>query len=128
MAEQDVQVMADEVAQLMAQRFGGARRGARPDLKTMLRRRGGALPRKHRRAAQRLAALQDKARVPKVARQIDTAPAMRDHAELMKYLRALGAGARWTNSALNITAAVMFGLMLLGAGVLWVLIWRGYLM
>lgn len=120
--------MADEVAQLMVQRFGGARRGSRPDLRTMLRRRGGALPRRQRKAAQRLAALQDKAKLPKVARQIDSAPALRDHAELVKYLRPLGAGARWTNSALNIAAAVMFGLMLLSAGVLWVLIWRGYLL
>lgn len=127
MAEPDVHALADEIAQLMAQRFGGARRGTRPDLKTMLRRRGGALPRRQRKAAQRLATLQGKAMVPRVARQIDTAPAMRDHAELMKYLRPLGAGRRWTNSATNIAAAVMFGLMILAAMVLWVLVWRGYL-
>ena len=123
MAEPDVHALADEIAQLMAQRFGGARRGTRPDLKTMLRRRGGALPRRQRKAAQRLATLQGKAMVPRVARQIDTAPAMRDHAELMKYLRPLGAGRRWT----NIAAAVMFGLMILAAVVLWVLVWRGHL-
>ena len=127
MAEPDVHVLADEVAQLMAQRFGGARRGTQPDLGTMLRRRGGALPRRHRKAAERLAALQQKARVPRVARQIDTAPAMRDHAELVRYLRPLGAGRRWTNSATNIAAAVMFGLMILAAAVLWVLVWRGFL-
>ncbi|KGJ08421.1 hypothetical protein [Paracoccus sphaerophysae] len=127
MADPDVHALADEIAQLMAQRFGGARRGTRPDLKTMLRRRGGALPRRQRKAAQRLATLQGKAMVPRVARQIDTAPAMRDHAELMKYLRPLGAGRRWTNSATNIAAAVMFGLMILAAVVLWVLVWRGHL-
>ena len=55
MAEPDVHALADEIAQLMAQRFGGARRGTRPDLKTMLRRRGGALPRRQRKAAQRAA-------------------------------------------------------------------------
>ena len=127
MAEPDVHALADEIAHLMAQRFGGARRGTRPDLKTMLRRRGGALPRRQRKAAQRLATVQGKAMVPRVARQIDTAPAMRDHAELMKYLRPLGAGRRWTNSATNIAAAVMFGLMILAAVVLWVLVWRGHL-
>lgn len=127
MAEPDVHALADEVAQLMVQRFGGARRGARPDLRTMLRRRGGALPRRQRKAAERLAALQQKAMVPRVARQIDTAPALRDHAEIVKYLRPLGAGRRWSNSATNIAAAVMFGLMLLGAVVLWVLVWRGHL-
>ena len=54
-------------------------------------------------------------------------PAVRDHAELVKYLRPLGAGRRWTNSATNIAAAVMFGLMILAAVVLWVLVWRGHL-
>lgn len=127
MVQSDVHVLADEIAQLMVQRFGGARRGARPDLKTMLRRRGRALPRRQRKAAERLAALQKKAVVPLVARQIDPTPALRDHAELVKYLRPLGAGRRWTNSATNIAAAIMFGLMILAAGVLWVLVWRGYL-
>lgn len=128
MAEQDVQAMADEVAQLMVQRFGGARRGQRPDLKTMLRRRGHALPRKQRRAAEVLAKMQAQAVVPKMARQIDPTPALRAHADLVGYLRPLGAGARWTNSATNIAAAIMFGLMILGACVLWVLVWRGYLL
>ena len=127
MAERDVRALADEVAQLMAQRLGGARRGTQPDLATMLRRRGAALPRRQRRAAQRLAALQQKAGTPRVARQIDPTPALRDHAELVRYLRPLGAARRWTNSATNIAAAVMFGLMLLGAAVLWVMVWRGHL-
>lgn len=126
MAEPDVHLLADEIAQLMVARFGGARRGAQPDLATMLRRRGAALPRRQRKAAKRLAALQDMARVPRVARQIDTSPAMRDHAELVRYLRPLGARGRWTNSALNIAAAVMFGLMILGAVVLWVMVRRGF--
>ena len=128
MAEQDVQALADEVAQLMVQRFGGARRGQRPDLRTMLRRRGRALPRKQRRAAETLAKLQAQAVIPKVARQIDTTPALRAHAELVKYLRPLGAAARWTHGATNIAAAVMFGLMILAACVLWVLVWRGHLL
>lgn len=127
MSEPDVHALADEVAQMMVQRLGGARRGTSPDLKTMLRRRGGALPRRPRKAAERLAALQQKARVPRVARQIDPTPALRDHAEVMKYLRPLGAGRRWKNSLSNIAAAVLFGLMLLAAGVLWVLVWRGHL-
>lgn len=127
MAEADVHALADEVAQLMVQRFGGARRGARPDLETMLRRRGGALPRRQRRAARRLAEAQREARAPRVARQIDREPALRDHAELVRYLRPLGSGRRWANTATNIAAAVMLGLMVLGAVILWVLVRRGYL-
>lgn len=123
---EDVHAMADEVAQLMAQRLGGARRGTRPDLATMLRRRGGALPRRQRRAARLLAQTQAQARSPRVARQIDTRRAARAHADLVRYLRPLGTAARWQASALNLTAGVLFGLMVLAAGVLWVLVWRGF--
>ena len=45
----DIRDMADEVARLIAARFGGARRGERPPLGVMLRRRGGALPRRLRK-------------------------------------------------------------------------------
>ena len=51
----DIREMADEVSRLIAARFGGARRGERPPLHIMLRRRGGALPRRLRRQAHALA-------------------------------------------------------------------------
>ncbi|HRO15228.1 MAG TPA: hypothetical protein PLL33_09335 [Paracoccus sp. (in: a-proteobacteria)] len=127
MTADDVQAMADEVEQLMAARFGGLRRGRQADLATMVRRRGGALPRRQRKAAQVLARAQAQAAMPRVARQMDTAAARRAHAELVRYLRPLGGAARWRGRALDLAAAVLFGLMLLGAGVLWVLVWRGYL-
>ncbi|TGN37904.1 hypothetical protein E4L95_22030, partial [Paracoccus liaowanqingii] len=52
---EDIPAMADEIAVLMASRLGGVRRGERPPLHVMLRRRGGALPFRLRARAARLA-------------------------------------------------------------------------
>lgn len=125
MAQDDVRAMADEVAALMAQRLGGARRGSQPDLATMIRRRGGALPRRQRRAARVLLRAQAQAASPKVARQMDNTAATRAHAELLRYLRPLGASARWQAGALNVAAAVMMGLLLVGAVAVWIMVRRG---
>ncbi len=125
MAGDDVLAMADEVAALMAQRLGGARRGSQPDLATMMRRRGRALPRRQRRAAQVLLKAQAQAVSPRIARQMDNAPAVRAHAELLRYLRPLGASARWKAGALNVAAAVMMGLLLTGAAAVWIMVRRG---
>lgn len=125
MAQQDVPAMADEVAELMAQRLGGARRGSRPDLATMLRRRGGALPRRQRRAAELLARAQKQAATPRLARQMDATAAIRAHADLVRYLRPLGSSARWQARLVNIAAAVMMGLLLVGAVAVWIMVRRG---
>ena len=46
----EIRPKADEVASLMAARFGGLKRGQQADLDSMMRKRGGALPRRLRRA------------------------------------------------------------------------------
>ena len=125
MAQGDVRAMADEVAALMGQRLGGARRGTPPDLATMLRRRGRALPRRQRRAAQVLAQAQKQAATPRLARQVDSIAAARAHADLVRYLRPLGASARWQEGALNVAAAVLLGLLLVGAAAVWIMVRRG---
>lgn len=125
MAQHDVPAMADEVAALMAERLGGARRGTHPDLATMLRRWGGALPRRQRKAAQLLVRAQKQAATPKLSRQMDTTAAARAHAELLRYLRPLGKAARWQAGALNVAAAVMLGLLLVGAIAVWIMVRRG---
>lgn len=127
MAGEDVQAMADEVATLMAQRLGGARRGKRVDLAMMVRRRGGALPRRQRRAANVLMKAAARAGQPRVAQQTDNRRAARAHAELMSYLRPLGMRMRWQASAINIGAAVMMGLLMVGAVALWLMVRRGML-
>lgn len=124
---QSIQAMADEVAALMVQRFGGARRGTAPDLATMLRRRGGALPRRQRRAARLLAQAAHDAAQPKVAQQTDHAPASRAHEELIRYLRPLGAAARWRDRAMSVGAALAAGMLILGAVAVWIAVRRGLL-
>ena len=47
----EIRPKADEVASLMAARFGGLKRGQQADLDSMMRKRGGALPRRLRREA-----------------------------------------------------------------------------
>ena len=49
----------------------------------------------------------------------------RAHAELIRYLRPLGASARWQEGALNVAAAVMLGLLLVGAIAVWIMVRRG---
>lgn len=122
-----VQELSDEVAALMVQRFGGARRGTSPDLPTMLRRRGGALPRRQRKAARVLAAAAARAGQPRVAQQIDDGPAIRAHDELVAYLRPLGAAARWQDRALGVAAALALGLVILGGLAVWIMVRRGML-
>ena len=127
MAIEEVRGMADEVADLMASRFGGLRRGHTADLTTMLRRRGAALPRKLRKQALLLADADQKVNAPKLARQIDFDQAARAHRALTGHLKPLGQASRWQGGAINITAAVVFGLMLIAAIVIWIMVRRGSL-
>lgn len=123
----DVQEMADEVSRLMVARFGGARRGERPPLHVMMRRRGGALPRKLRKPAIRLAEADRISAQPRIARQLDLAGLGRAHAALMSHLQPLGELSRWRGRAISFAASVSFGLLVLAAVVIWVMVKRGHL-
>jgi hypothetical protein len=124
---EDIPAMADEVAILMASRFGGARRGERPPLMQMMRRRGGALPTGLRRRAARLAKADHLASQPKVARQLSLHDAARDYTALIAHLRPLGEISRWQGRALGFTASVMLGLLVLVGVAVWVMVKRGML-
>ena len=119
--------MAAEVSHMIAARFGGARRGERPPLRIMLRRRGGALPRRLRKAGARLARAETLARQPMVARQMDLAGLSRDRDLLIAHLQPLGQFNRWQGRAISFAASVAFGLLVLGAAIVWLLVWRGRL-
>ena len=127
MTIEDVQGWADEVARLMASRFGGARRGTSPALATMMKRRGRALPRRHRRAAALLASHAGLAANPRTARQVDTAPLREAHRQLVEYLRPLGSRRRFTDGLLHVGAAVALGLLVVGALAVWLMVRRGAL-
>lgn len=123
----EIPPMADEVSRLMASRFGGARRGELPPLHVMLRRRGGALPRRLRKYANQLAEADRLAAQPKIARQQDMQALSRGYRALIKYLRPLGEISRWQGWAINFAATVLFGMLLLAAIVIWLMVSRGYL-
>ena len=124
---EDLRSMADEVARLMADRFGGARRGEAPTLADMIRRRGAALPRHLRRQAQVLAQADAVVGAPKIARQIDKQPAARAHEALVRYLAPLGSASRWKNRTVNFAASVALGLLVLLAVAVWVMVRRDLL-
>ncbi|MBU3031829.1 hypothetical protein KNW02_17120 [Paracoccus sp. XHP0099] len=124
---EDVQAMADEVSRLMVARYGGARRGERPPLHVMLRRRGGALPQKLRRPASQLAEADRISAQPKVARQLDLQGLSRAHAALIGHLRPLGELSRWRGRAISFAASVSFGMLVLAAVILWLMVRRGHL-
>ncbi|MCQ0969831.1 hypothetical protein MLD63_05235 [Paracoccus sp. TK19116] len=123
----DIRDMADEVARLMADRFGGARRGKLPGLEEMLRRRGGALPRNLRGQARVLAEAEMLTSQPRVARQMDLGRPSRAYNALMAYLQPLGSVSRWQNRAVNFGASIAFGLLVLAALVIWMMVRRGHL-
>lgn len=123
----DIRRMADEVAQLMAARFGGARRGEQPPLHDMLRRRGAALPRRLRRQAQVLAEADRLCAQPRVGRQQDMRAVGRAHQALTAHLRPLGEVSRFQDRALHVTASVVLALLLIGAAAIWLMLRRGTL-
>ncbi|SIR15102.1 hypothetical protein SAMN05421641_12737 [Paracoccus thiocyanatus] len=120
-----IRPMADEVASLMAMRFGGLRRGHQADLESMLRKRGGALPRRLRRQARLLAQADRMAGQPKTARQVDLDRLERAHAALVAHLRPLGQGMRLRGGAARVAATVLLGLLLLAAVAIWIMTRQG---
>ncbi|MDO5658106.1 MAG: hypothetical protein Q4G36_07265 [Paracoccus sp. (in: a-proteobacteria)] len=123
----EVKPRADEVAMLMATRLGGTRRGETVDLEMMIRRRGGALPHKLLRQAQILREAERVSHAPKIARQTDFTEAERAHADLVAYLQPFGRISRWQERATNIAASILFGLLLLGILVVWLMVRQGVL-
>lgn len=127
MGIEHIRPMADEVASLMASRFGGLKRGHQAELAHMLRKRGGALPRRLRREALFLAQADRMAGQPKLARQVDQARLEHAHRALSGYLRPLGQRARLQGGVVGWASGLLLGLMVLAAAVIWVMTWRGLL-
>ena len=119
--------MADQVAGLIASRLGGARRGEQPPLHVILRRRGGALPRRLRKPAARLAEAGRLAAQPRIARQMDLHGLSRDRDALVAHLQPLGEIGRWRGRAVGVAASLAFGLLVLAALTVWLMVRRGHL-
>ncbi|WBU54699.1 hypothetical protein [Paracoccus sp. SCSIO 75233] len=123
----NVRSWAEEVAVLMATRLGGTRRGEVIDLDKMIRRRGRALPRKLLKKAEILREAERVTNIPKIARQTDFSDAAQAHADLVAYLKPFGRVSRMRDGITNFLATVLFGLLILGALILWFMLSQGKL-
>lgn len=123
----DIRDMADEISRLIATRLGGARRGEQPPLHVMVRRRGGALPRRLRRQALALAEADQMSAQPRIARQLDLLALSRAHHALRSHLQPLGELSRLQGRAARILASIMLGLLILAGVVIWIMLRRGTL-
>ncbi|MCC5970549.1 MAG: hypothetical protein JJU15_11385 [Pararhodobacter sp.] len=119
----DIPGLALQATTLMQQRLG-----ARGDsLEQAVRARGWRLPRKVRRAAVELAEAEPMAAHPRLRLMLDEAQVERSGRLLVNYLHALGASERRWRLFLSVAASVSFALLVTIAGVISVLVWRGYL-
>lgn len=121
----DIRRMADDIAGLMLGRFGGLRKDEVLSLPVMLRRRGGALPARERRAARLLARAYARTAQPKVAHQLDFQGVEAAYQRLQAYLAPMGREQHWKRGWVRNLASFSFGLMIVAALFLWILIWRG---
>lgn len=123
MGEREIASLAQRVAALMRDRLGA--RGQ--DLDVTLRQRGRQLPRRVRRAALTLSqasALDDH---PRLRTQVDADATQRAAREVIGYLEPLGQAERRWRLVLSIAGSMAFALLATIAGVIGVLVWRGYL-
>lgn len=118
-----VQQMADRVANLLEDRL----RLRGKTLQDKLRRGGRLLPRKVRREAEYLAEVAVLAQHPKVQTMLDDARIAEAYDVCVKHLRAIGAAQRLQAMVLGVVGSLAFALLVLGAALIAVLVWRGYL-
>jgi len=116
-----VQQMADRVAALMEQRL----KVAGKDLREKLRRGGRRLPRRIRREAEYLAEVAELALHPKMQLMLDDARIAAAYDACVKYLNPLGAADRMKGALIGVGGSIAFALLVVGAGVVAVLWWRG---
>lgn len=122
-----IRPMADDVAQLMASRFGGARRGEAVTLDTMMRRRGAALPARLRKRAALLAQADLWANQPRIARQLPADDLRRAHDALVAHLQPLGEISRFQGRLIGLGASLALALLILAAVAIWIAVRRGML-
>ncbi len=118
-----IQQMADRVAALMEERLHIKGTG----LADKLKRGGSALPRKVRAAATELAEAAHMSQNPKLLLQIDEGKVAEAYDLCLRHLSPIGAAGRRAGLIYSIVAQIAFGLIVVAAGLITVLKWRGYL-
>lgn len=114
--------MADRVSSLMEERLGARGR----TLQEKLRSAGRKLPRKVRNAAEGLAAAAEKAQNPKLLAQLDEELVAEAYDICIRHLGRIGRADRRMGVLVSLGARVAFSLLVVGAGVVGYLVWRGY--
>lgn len=117
-----IQAMTDRVAQLMEQKLGIRGKG----LAVKLRRAGRLLPRQVRAAAQYLVQASDMANSPRLAMQVDDGQVAAAYDACLRHLSALPDANGWGGHMLASLRSIAFGLLVIGAGLIGYLVWRGY--
>lgn len=117
-----IHAMTDRVAQLMEDKLAIRGKG----LAAKLKRGGRLLPKQVRLAAQNLVRAADMANSPKLAMQVDNGQVTSAYDACMKHLSALPAASGWGGLALASLRSIAFAVLVVGAGVIGYLVWRGY--
>lgn len=118
-----VQQMADRVAELMEARL----RVRGQKLSDKLKRGGRHLPKRILLAAEALAEADRQAQIPHLQTRIDREAAAQAYDICVRYLKPLGAGARRSAFLWGLAGSAAGVVLLTGAMVVSLLVWRGYL-
>lgn len=118
-----IRQMADRVSGLMDERLGIKGR----DLREKLKRGGGRLPRRVRTAASVLAEAAEMALTPKLQVRVDEAKVAEAYDICVRHLSPIGRADRRRGMLSSIGASIAFSLLVVGAGLIGFLVWRGHL-
>jgi hypothetical protein len=118
-----IQQMADRVADLLQTRLRIRGNG----LAEKLKRGGRVLPRTVRKAASALAQAADQAENPRLMMQLDLEKVAADYDLCLKHLNGIGARDRRIGMVLDFGARLALIVLVVGALLLAVLYWRGFL-
>ena len=124
MQPQDIQHMAQEVAQQMKEQLS-IRRGR--DLRAKLRRTGILMPKRVKREAGYLADAAKLVENPKLFKMVDQTRVKFAHRLCLEYLRDVDPYERRKGMLLSSLGGLAFGLLGLFGIVIGVLVWQGYL-
>ena len=116
-----IQQMADRVAALMRDKLGARGTG----LEAALKSRGGALPRKVRRAADDLAAAATMAQNPKLLLQVDHGALAQNYDLCQRHLSGMKARAGWRSGLVTVAASIALSVLMVTVLVIVLLRWRG---
>ncbi|MGR3454373.1 hypothetical protein [Pseudooceanicola sp.] len=119
----DISDEARQLEELLDRGFGTGGQG----LATALRKAGRRLPRRIRRAGQAVVQAEMMAGHPKLVRQIDRRRLGQEAARLRSYLEEIDPKARRIDMALTILRSLALNALLLGALLLALAHWRGWL-